>query len=175
MNYQHLLAIGIRLLGVYCLFKTINSTFLFYQSVALYPSASVDASIHILSVLFILVWSVTAIIMLKFPRSLASWLWPEEDATELPEFSSRGLETSLLIVLGVYILTWSIPDFVHNALNMLMIYKAQTGGMVSSHSGYDMSNTVVYQVVTVLEIFIGLFLCLRAGGLTALFYRIRGL
>lgn len=172
MTLHELASVGFRLLGVYVVvvvIQTLASSFQIYTSWATYPEINLAAVRGIL-LLQIILLSLLALVLFKFPSTLANLLLGKCVTGDKPAPSIK--ESTILdagfCLLGVYILSWAIPDLIYNGLE---IYH-----QVASESYYraDVLYVVVLEIATILEIAIGAFLALRAKGLRKLLWRIRG-
>lgn len=169
MKSIELLAIGVRLLGVYLLVSGMRLALKLYQLAQQGPIHEGGQYDYVyLGVAEVALVFLVALLMLKFPMTLSRWIHPASAGAEIGFSGQAGeLETTLLVVLGVYILTWAIPDFFDNAIWWLYLSRS----IEASNADKDM--VVINQLVTLLEIAIGLFLCLRAKGLSAMLRRLR--
>ncbi len=174
MKSIELLATGIRLLGIYVFINAaqmgitqysmnyqLNNNF--YEGAEIYLYAGI-----ILTGVLVFI----SLIMLKFPVTIANWLLPKTKGDEVVfDGSARDIEVSAFVIIGVYILSWTIPDLLDNGLQLWRIAERESLG----HSwGSQYKHEYVFnEMVTVLEIAIGIFLCLRARGLSYLLYKIR--
>ena len=170
MKSIELLSIGIRLLGIYAILMALQTAVIQYQSIQQFVIASnggapIYVYVGILEVLLILFVSY---VMIKFPTSLAKWLLPKSPEGEvLLDGSAKDIQTTLFCVLGVYILSWAIPDFFNNAL---WIWYAATSQDLSFGS---IPQFIIQQIITVVELAVGVYLCIRSNGVSNLIYRLR--
>ena len=165
MKSIELLSTGIRLLGIYVFLYSIRVSIYQYQAIIQFKSSSQDdvaTFIYLGAAQFICLF-VASIIMFKFPVSVSSWILPKTKVNE-PVFNgtSQDIEISFFIIIGVYILSWSMPDLLNNAIWLWYIKS-------SGNLGFGVeSKYIINEVVTVVEISVGLYLCLQAKGLSAL-------
>lgn len=169
MKSIEILALGIRLVGIYFIIQTLKFFAYSYNSIQQWGVTGVFESTTIFYIIYGvagLVFLLTCFFLIRFPVTVAGWLLPRTNNDE-PLFngSISDLSIAAFTILGVYILSWAIPDFFYNAGTMIYI------ASLDSEQPYNISDFGVYivnEVVTVLEIGIGLYLCLKAKGLYAL-------
>ncbi|AZQ10049.1 hypothetical protein [Shewanella khirikhana] len=106
--------------------------------------------------------------MMKFPGVISRLLvTPSNSSSPLLEENGQAIQIAGITIVGVYILTWAIPDFLYNGLILWVV------------SGYEtppkeyISETKLREFVTVIEIAIGLYLALGAKGLTTVLNKLR--
>jgi hypothetical protein len=172
MKSIELLALGLRLLGIYGLMKGVQQLALSFTYIQQVSAPIYDGSLLIVYVAY---GAATALVfllsflLLKFPISVAKWLMPRTSGDGVVfNGSAEDIQIAAFIVLGIYILSWSIPDFFHNAALLWMAQEAD-------YSAGDKTNILTNEIVTVIEMGIGLYLCLQAHGLNALLRKLRGL
>ena len=106
--------------------------------------------------------------MISFPVSMAKFFIPNTDSKEVLDNASSSLILPIGITLiGVYILTWAIPDLIDNALFAWVQH--------SLHIDNDpvVQNVNVALAVTVVEIGIGLYCALGASGISRCINKLR--
>jgi len=171
MKGLELLAVGIRLIGFICILKAakgLSEAFSSYSQFSIQIPGESPALLILGYVFTTLVLLVLALIFIKFPLSISRKLMPVSDIDEpMINGSMQDFQLSCFTILGVYILSWSIPDFIHNAC--LIIFLSDQDGYKHIERPYDIIN----QVVTVFEISIGLYLTLKARGLLNLIQTLR--
>ncbi len=173
MKSIELLATGIRLLGIYVFIYAIRTGIYQYQAVMQYRSTSQDDMVVFtyLALVQVALLFVASILMFKFPVLLSKWLLPKTKENEvILDGTAKDIEVSIFVVIGVYILSWAIPDLFHNGLWWWYSSHSQISNMWEQGTK---SEYIINQIVTVLEIAIGLCLCLRAKGLSNLLRRLR--
>ncbi|MDP1521487.1 hypothetical protein Q8A57_10950 [Porticoccus litoralis] len=173
MKSIELLSTGIRLLGIYVFLSAIGSGATQYQAVVQFRSISQDdmAVFTYVGLAQVVLMVIAALFMVKFPVSLAKLILPKTKNNEVAlNGSVKDIEVSLFAVIGVYILSWAIPDFFHNGLWWWYSSHSQISGMWEQGGEAEY---VINQIVTVMEIAIGVYLCLRAQGLSTLLRRFR--
>jgi hypothetical protein len=101
-----------------------------------------------------------SLLMVKFPMTISRILVTRSEAdSPLIEENGEAIQIAGFTILGVYILTWAIPDFIHNAMYLWQIKKYAP----NDQSSY--SATIINELVTVVEIFLALYLTIGAKGL----------
>ena len=171
-----ILALGIRLVGIYFILKILQFVAHSYSSIQQWkyinPGESIALSLTVFSVIGIILL-ILAYFLIKYPTIVAKWILPKPQSNE-PVFngSISDLNIAAFTILGVYILSWSIPDFFYNGS---MIFYLNYTGVEDLYNNDSLNTHIINQVITVLEISIGLYLCLKAKGLYTLILRLRGL
>lgn len=171
MKLIEITALAVRLLGIYLLLDAIVNAGALLP--LLFGGNGVEAHSPYSSMLPLLIsktlfFGAVGLVMIFFPITLSKRLVPQT-SLDMPTITAAGAEFSetALCLLGIYILSWALPDLAYN----LMIYNAtyQTSDIFGSTV-----ETKVSIAVTMIEIAIGLFLTLRSNGLVALISRLRG-
>ena len=171
MKSIELLSTGIRLLGIYVFLSAIRSGATQYQAVIQLRSISQDdiAAFTYVGLVQVALMVIAGLFMVKFPISTAKWILPKTKDNEIAlDGSVKDIEVSLFSVIGVYILSSAIPDFFYNGLWWWYSSHSQISGMWEQGGENEY---IIDQIVTVLEISIGIYLCLRAQGLSTLLRR----
>ncbi|WP_237057397.1 hypothetical protein [Microbulbifer sediminum] len=171
MKAIELLAVGIRLCGIMLAIIGIKAISGHYASFAMMNySDSVDTTpMAFLAVAELVIIFCASVVFIRFPISVAGKLIPFESSQPL-SFSDRGADILAvsLCILGVYILSWALPDLVDNGL-WLWYYTEERYQLSGQYTG-----TIIASIVTLVEIAIGLFLCLRSRGFSQLIWKLRG-
>jgi hypothetical protein len=106
--------------------------------------------------------------MVKFPGVISRLLvTPSQSSSPLIEENGQAIQIAGITIVGVYILTWAIPDLLYNGLMLWVV-----SGYESPPKEY-ISETKVSEMITVIEISIGLYLALGAKGLTIALNKLR--
>lgn len=170
MRSIELFAIGLRLLGIYTLLLSADTATMLFQSMPNYVSAwngEIPTLIISLAVAEVAAILIAGILLLKFPVSIARFLMPKADeADPILNGSAKDIQTAIFCVVGVYILSWAIPDLINN----LLFWHAEskvTGDVTNSDYKF-------LTIVTLVELVIGFYLSLQAHGLSNLVWRLRG-
>ena len=172
MTTIELLSIGIRLLGVYFLVKFvqfIGTAYLPYHQMVLsatdFNPLIISGGYTITAVLML----AFSIIFIKFPATVSKNLLPRTSVESLVlSGSAKELQLAGFTVLGVYILSWAIPDLIHNSA-LLVVVPHYDESYTMSNKPYDLINLGV----TVVEIAIGFYLTLQSQGLVRLINKVR--
>ena len=169
MKSKELYGIGVRLIGIYLLFIAVTTGVQHAQMGFVYASNSFSnlqsyVAIATFEVLFILLF---AALFIKFPLSIAKFISPKGIECVV-EFSgnAKNLIGIFTCLLGIYILSWSIPDVFNNTL--YIIFNNQSEFMTQS-----VNDAYLNLYVTVVEIAIGTYFCFGAEGLAKLIHRVR--
>lgn len=173
MKSIELLSTGIRLLGIYVFISAFRVGATQYQAVIQFRSISQEDMNFFAYVAFglVVMMFMASLIMVKFPIALAKWILPKTKDNEVVlDGSAKDIEVSIFAVIGVYMLSWAIPDFFHNGLWWWYSAHSKISGMWEQ----GRENEYIFdQIVTILEIAIGLYLCLRAQGISTLLRKFR--
>jgi hypothetical protein len=172
MKTIELLAVGVRLVGLYLLVLTIkyvgSAYFSYHQMAISMPDFNplVISGGYVVSALLMFIFS---ILFIKFPATIAYRLLPkaDKDSPKLSEDSSQ-IQLAGFTLLGIYILSWAIPDLIYN-LAVLSVIPFYDSSYSMGNRPYDLVNLGV----TIIEIIIGLYLVFQAKGLVKLIDRIR--
>lgn len=173
MKSIELLSTGIRLLGIYVFIYALRTGIYQYQAIIQLRSTSQDDMVVFTNLALIQVGLlfIVSLLMCKFPVSLAKWLLPKTKGNEVAlDGTAKDIEVSIFTIFGVYILSWAIPDLFNNGIWWWYSTHIEISGMWGQGAG---SEYIINQIVTVLEIAIGLYLCLRAQGLSNLLRKLR--
>ena len=173
MKSIELLSIGIRLLGIYVFIYAFRTGIHQYQVVTQFRSIYQEdmVALHYAALVQVGLLFIASFLMFKFPVSLAKWLLPKTKGCEVVlDGSAKDIEVSIFVVIGVYILSWAIPDLFNNGLWWWYSTHSDNSGMWEQGEGHKY---IINQIITVLEIAIGLYLCLRAQGLSNLLRKLR--
>ena len=175
MKSIEILALGIRVVGIMFILQVLGFIGHGYALMETISHFGEDAGMAPWLVFYVVSWLVLSIIcfvLIKYPLPVARRMLPRVDNDE-PVFNGSidDLAIAAFMVLGVYILTWAVPDFFHNLGIILRIYNEVTANLYNKGSLYD---AVLRQAITVMEIGIGVYLCLQARGLNNLLRRLRG-
>ncbi|WP_075188202.1 hypothetical protein [Teredinibacter haidensis] len=169
MKSKELYGIGIRLVGIYLLVAAITTGIKHGQMGYVYasngyPDLQSYVTFATIEVMFILVFSV---LFIKFPLSIAKLISPR-GVESVIEFSgnAKSLIDIFTCLLGIYILSWAIPDVFDNVIYIL--FNSDTEFLAQS-----IKDTYVSLYVTLVEIAIGVYLCFWGEGLGKLIYRVR--
>jgi len=159
-------ALFVRVLGVYLLLKIVIQHRGLSSSLA---AVGEDSSLLYLLTPGSVILSLVALAMIYFPVSIARMLIPKT-SSESPSLGdgARALEICAYTVMGVYILSWALPDLVEKVVYVVLA--AQTPSPLSEE---DRTGLYVSMGVTLLEIAIGAFLALRAVTVSSLVMAIR--
>lgn len=165
MKSIEIMSVGLRLIGIYMgplfLGSLPRIVVMFHQV----QSSTSDSSRFFLIVgVGAVLHLMTMIVLIVYPMRIAKILVPKTKADEvLFEGSAKDVQVALFCVCGVYTLSKALPDLIFNGL-----WISGTGWNFAGGKPY-----VISQITTVIEICIGLYLCLQAKGLSELLWRLR--
>ncbi len=168
MKSLEMLSLAIRITGLilaFTLLRQIPQSWLYITQIS-DGGASVAKYISCVSIAVVLIAS---ILMIKFPYSLAYLLAPSLKDKEV-DFNDgvKNIEVVGITIIGVYILTWAIPDLFYSVIGLWGSYKIY--GMALA----DTFSTWLSFGITVLEIAIGLFCVVGARGIVRVINYLRG-
>ena len=167
-----MLGVGLRLVGVYGLIQSIGFLVEISQFVAIYWSGEYTQRLsgwYLLQAGALLLMVFASLALVKFPATVARWLLPatRESGTSLSQ-SAEDLQAIGLTLLGCFLLSYAIPDFVSS------LYLWHTAASVSGPVTITDEEVHVANLLNgVIELGLGLLLILRARGLSQLFTRLR--
>lgn len=176
MKSIEVLALGVRLVGIISIFEILQFFAYSYRSIQQWMYQNPGESIIVWLVLYGLIGFFLIVVcfcLIKFPLSFSRWLLPKADNGEaIFNGSIDDLKIAAFTVMGVYILSWAVPDFIYNAS---MLFHIKNEGMMSPYNTSARNEYIIQELITVLEVGIGLYLCLQAKGLNNLLLKFRGL
>lgn len=171
MKATELLAIALRIFALFLLYSTFVTAIQQYQYI--HQAANVSAPGDIRGLIAVAVGEVIgllliALFMLKFPMTIARRLAPPPStATEASGLGAEELQSVAFCVLGVYLVASSLADFFNNGAWIIYMLRG-TPAVQENLVAYS-----IQELITVIELLIGLFLCLKADGLSRLIRRLR--
>lgn len=170
MKYTELLSIPIRVLGIYIFYSAflaaVRQYFILSQTAATVPGEHrIYVAAVMLEVGFMLI---AALALTRFPLAISRFLTPAHPESTLnTSTTSEQLQSVALCVLGIYIIAKNIPDLVFNSA-WLINYAGQPPDYPDR-----ITELAINELVTVIEILVGIVICIRAEGITLLIKRIR--
>lgn len=169
MKSKELYGIGIRLIGIYLLFTAITNGIKhgqmgFAYASNGYPELQTYLTFAVIEVMFTLVFS---LVFIKFPLSIAKLISPR-GVESVVDFSgnAKAIIDIFTCLLGVYILSWAIPDVFDNVIYILFNNE-------NEFLAQSVRDTYISLYVTLVEIAIGAYLCFWGEGLGKLIHRVR--
>lgn len=155
MKLLEVVAVGIRILGILLLWRVASGLLVWLANLDQVSTDSISTTqLIVLYALPLLI----SLLLIKVPVRLAKLLTPT--ASELPpDLSGDGaaIQCAGLIILGAYFLGMAIPDFFYNLI--FIIY------FTDSDINNELPRLYVDELITMLELAIGLYLMLGAKGL----------
>lgn len=174
MKGIELLALGLRLVGIYGLLKGIQFISIAIGSVRQYSMMSPDENFSLWYGIFgvsLLLYFLAALALIVFPVQIAKKLMPRSDEqAPLTHIGAQELQVVAFTILGIYVLSWAIPDLVSRAA-----FLWNTVRMDDFYGPTAFSERVISTCVSVLQVGIGLYLCFQSEGLSRILMMIRGL
>ncbi|MEK1904606.1 MAG: hypothetical protein AAAB13_02410 [Pseudomonas sp.] len=171
MKTTDLLAIALRIFALFLLYTTFVTAIQQYQYIHQAANVSVPGDIRGLIVVGlgkVIGLLLMALAMLKFPMTLARRLAPPSDTeANTGGISAQELQSVAFCVLGVYLVARSIADFFNNGAWIIYMLRG-TPAVQENLVAYS-----IQELITVIELLIGLLLCLKAEGLSQLIRRLR--
>jgi len=166
MKINEILSIAIRIFGILLFFVTLRDAPQWLSSMNLFrPAGFEDSPSRILQYGMVISFFAASFFMIKFPGVISRMLiTPSSKDAPLIEENGQAIQIAGITIVGVYVLTWAIPDLFYNAFVMWEI----------AHYERTQNQTIIFrEVVTVIEIAIGLYLSLGAKGLTNAINKLR--
>ena len=161
MKINELVSVAVRIFGLLWLIYIIRETPYWYQAITLSHSDQKDEIIYYLIVGSHITQALIALFMIKFPGVVSLCISTKSDGDKrLIEENGEAIQLAGFTILGAYVLTFAIPDLLHNCLILF-----STNQNTSYGSLYDPVNIKISIAVTVLEIIVALFLFLGSQGI----------
>tara|TARA_R110002167_G_scaffold173731_1_gene372355 strand:+ start:73 stop:585 length:513 start_codon:yes stop_codon:yes gene_type:complete len=163
------IALGIRLLGIFLFVMLLKDMPQIIESINLYKSVSQGTGNLMYIYLGISIAAIfLSLIMIKFPISVSKLLYAKSIHAS-PQLSSdlEIAKVTGITILGVYILSWAIPDLVNNIIGLVQ---------ANTYAAYDEANIAYIWnslITTILEIIIGLYCAINSNGIVKLISRLR--
>jgi hypothetical protein len=171
MKTSDLLAIALRISALYLLFQAFVLAFQQYQYVSQLANVSAPGEATgaaTLAIGMVIGLAVTGLALFKFPLTFARRLIPAQaDKPVNISLSIDELQSAAFCVLGVYFIAICLADFAHNGVWIVYILR---GGELERS---NLAAYVINELITLVELVIGLVLCLKADGLSQLIRRLR--
>lgn len=169
MKLIDITALGIRLVGIMMLINCVSevTSAIMQTSTRINYDGSTGYIVGIwIACIFIILVSA---LLIKFPNAVAKMVVPSA-SHDSPEITcdAKPITIAGFTIIGVFILSGSIPDLVHNFLEL---YKANK--FTPNDSGFKFE-IWLFQISTVFEIGVGLYLVLGSSGLYRAIQRLRG-
>lgn len=169
MKVVEMLAVGLRLMGVYLVysvFHTLLSRFSYWSAMQTQLEGQSYWMIGLI-ILEALIFAAIAFLLLRFPVTVARWLLGRQAGAEpVLQGSLNDLQTVLFCVVGVYVLSQSLPCLAESLLWL-------AGDMGDSQDSLWLPR-VIPVLVGLLQTALGVYLTLQAKGLSLLLSRLRG-
>tara|TARA_Y100001938_G_scaffold147883_1_gene230141 strand:+ start:83 stop:622 length:540 start_codon:yes stop_codon:yes gene_type:complete len=170
MKYTELLSIPIRVLGVYIFYSAFLAVIRHYFALGQVAETNPDAykTYAVTAILEVSIMVITAFLLVKLPLTISKLLSPAKtESTLSASITFEQLQSVALCILGMYILTKTIPEFILNAAWIIHHF--------SQPEAYPgaLTELIINELVTIVEILLGLFLCIKSDGIGILINRIR--
>lgn len=171
MKLIELLAVGIRILGVYFLIKALTSLPSAFSLLSTYSTnVGMEADYIVKAIVYanVLIFAIASFFLTKFPITISGFLIP----VDIKSASTASVESSVLsiaafTITGIYILSWSLPNLLFNSLALYNMSR------LNFTDGLQYSETTINIVVNFVEIAIALYLVLGANGLHKIIVKLR--
>lgn len=170
MKYTELLSIPIRVLGFYILYSAFIAATGHYFALIQATSTNPDAykTYSITATAEVSMMLVTAFLLTKLPLKIAKLISTTQTENTLStNIKCEQLQSVALSILGIYILTSATPDLIFNAA-WIIIHSSQPATFPDA-----LSNLIINELATIIEVLAGLFLCIRSDGIGFLINRIK--
>jgi len=167
MKVIEVVSVAVRIFGILLFVITLRDSPRYLSAISDLGIEATPPSVYIQWAMVLACLSMAAF-MIKFPGVISHMLvTPSKSASPLIEENGQAIQVAGLTIVGVYILTWAIPDLLYNGL------------MLWAVTGYDLppkefiSEAKITEMVTIIEIGIGLYLAFGAKGITKTLNRLR--
>ena len=169
MKINEILSIAIRIFGILLFFVTLRDAPQWLSSIRLLrPDEFSESPSRFLQYAMVISFFSASYFMIKFPGAISRILvTPSSTDAPLIEENGQAIQIAGITIVGVYVLTWSIPDLFYNAFLLWEIAHYETS------QDQAMSQTISTEIVTVIEISMGLYLALGARGLSNAINKLR--
>ena len=123
------------------------------------------AAIAIFEISFMLI---AALALTKLPLTISKFLSPvNSESTLNTNITAEQLQSVALCILGIYIITKNISDLIFNAVWLISYI-----GQPPEYPG-RIGELAINELITIVEIFIGIILCIKSDGINLLIKRMR--
>ena len=174
MKSIEVLSLGLRLVGIYGILKGVQFIALAYGSIQQITYTMEDTSLlgwYLTFGFSIAVYFMVVYLLISNPTQVATKLLPASQKKEpLFKGSAQDIQIAGFTILGVYILSYSVPELLR-AIVLLW----HVSGATAFYEQNSQSQFVADLVITLVQVCIGIYLCLQASGLSHLLYKMRGL
>ena len=170
MKVLEMLAVGLRLMGVYLVYSVFLTllTRLSYWP-AMQAQLEGQSSWWVISLIIFeaLIFASIAFLLLRFPVTVARWLLGRQAGAEpVVQGNLNDLQAVLFCVVGVYVLSQSLPYLAESLLWL--------AGDIGDSQESLWFPRVIPVLFGLLQTALGLYLTLQAKGLSRLLSRLRG-
>lgn len=168
MKIIEVLAIAIRLLGIWLLIRMLESLPDWLQVMAIIDSGRpLPEHIAYIPYAIFAALALIAFLMLKLPTKLAELLVGNlRSDSPLLEEKGQAIQIAGITIIGIYMLTRAIPDLFHNAGMLWATSKHLMGAS-------DLWVTNLNIAITLIELGIGFYCALGAQGITKVIHKLR--
>jgi hypothetical protein len=174
MKGIELLALGLRLVGIYGVLKGIQTVGVVLVTIKQITMTMPDEDLVIWYLGFgvsALLYILVVLLLIIAPAAIANKLMPRgNEQAPLIQVGAFDIQVIAFTVLGVYVLSWSIPGLIQNVVVLWNMTHADNFYNSDRYSGQ-----VIRTVTTVIEMAIGIYLTFQASGLSRFLMMIRGL
>lgn len=168
MKLIEVTAIGIRIFGILLFLKFLSGVTNWLATYGIGYVLGDNLETKLLVLLLNSIPFVLSLIFIALPVAIAKIILPVTSAAS-PELESdgRSIQYAGLTILGVYILSYAIPDLIYNILSIFVITRSKVDLGESQYS------YVVNFVATVIELGIGVYLIIGVNGLVNIISKLR--
>ena len=169
MKLNEVTAIALRIFAI-CLF--LYALHQFVELAGYIDDASPDQLtvpiLYFIAIIFVPM--VISIIIWMFPLTVVKIFLPKMETQEVRLSDDGSFLAAALAVLGVYVLTYAVPDLAFHITRIYMLARMWKAG----HDARLGSEGIADFIATILEIIIAFWLILGRSGLTNVILKIRG-
>jgi hypothetical protein len=168
MRLLEITAIGIRLFGILLFLKLLNDVTGWLTVYGPGYASGDNVEINSLVILLYCIPIVLSLVFIKFPVSIAKLIVPVTSSSS-PELESDGktIQYAGLTLLGVYVLTYAIPNLVYYVISIFIIVNSR------ADLGESQYSYVINLISTLVELGIGVYLILGVNGLVKFISKLR--
>ncbi|WP_041521878.1 hypothetical protein [Gilvimarinus agarilyticus] len=173
MKSIEILSLGLRLVGIYGILKGVQFIVLAYGSIQQITYTMEDESFigwYLTFGFSVAVYFMVVYFLISKPTRVATKLLPaSQDKDPIFKGSAQDIQIAGFTIIGVYILSYSVPELLRA---IVLLWHAS--GETAFYGQNSQSQFLTELVVTLVQVCIGIYLCLQASGLSHLLYKIRG-
>jgi len=169
MPRLEVIAVGVRLLGIFLFVFLLRDMSLVIDALSQFKQANNNVTNGIaLYAAITIVALLLSLYMIKFPISVSKML-STKSRVQSPEINGNTeiFQTTGVLLLGVYILSWAIPDLINNIIHLWQIKEFMPTD--TANIAYTWNSIIT----TLVELGIGIYCAINSHGLIRLIQKLR--